>query len=153
MIGLWSKDDDKILSQGDLLILQQGYNFAGSHRHLKATEVELLMNLKKLLEDHPELVVTAQNNRQSLKVEEVSKMLLVKEEKKEAEGGQAADASSLKEYQLKKLFTMLNHLSVHPKALKIITDAFIKSETQLSWRGEWFRSEFWDYSEEVVALV
>ena len=152
VVGLWSKEG-KQLSQAELLILQQGFNFAGSHGHLKTTEVELLMSLKKLILDHPDLVVTALNNRPSLKVEEVSKMLLVKEEEKTAEGGQAADSSSLKDYQLKKLFTTLNHLDAHPKAMKIITDAFVKSESPLTWRGEWFRAEFWDYSEEVVALV
>jgi len=99
-------------------IMEQGFNFIGSHGHLKTTEVELLMAIENMVATHPSLSEKAPNGRMTVDFAELRSMLLLAEEekKKMAGEGAAASASDLKMSVVHKYWTTIGHLHSRPKA-------------------------------------
>ena len=95
------------MSLQELLLLQQGFNFAGTHGHLQTTDIELMLSMDKVIRENPQLVKRGLGKRKMVDFQTIQKLLLVKEEEKVAGGGKKADESTLKENALKKLYTAL----------------------------------------------
>ena len=138
-----------MMSFNEEKIMEQGFNFIGTHGHLRTTEVEILMAIENLVNTNPALSSIAPNGRKTVDFVGLRHLLiLVEEEKKKIAGAdKTASANDLKLTVIHKYWTTLGHLQAHPISWKYLKDQYVESEEPINWGGHLFSAGFWKKSD------